>query len=137
MPKFELDPRLAADTEEIGMLGLCLVLLMCDARYPWLILVPPKPDLVEISDLAPDERTILMNEIAATGSALAALYAPQKINTGALGNIVSQLHVHIVARNAGDPAWPGPVWGHSAAQPYEPAALEIRIEDIRRSLGIA
>jgi len=135
MTTFELDPRLAADTEDLGMLGLCQVLLMRDARYPWLILVPAKPDLVEISDLGPEDRAILMDEVTVSGTTLAGLYRPEKINTGALGNIVRQLHVHIVARNTGDPAWPGPVWGHSAAEPYDVAALEVRIKEIRRSLG--
>lgn len=132
---FELDPRLAADTDNVGMLALCRVLLMRDARYPWLILVPAKPDLVEISDLGRDDRTLLMDEITAAGSAIAGLYAPEKINTGALGNIVGQLHVHIVARNTGDPAWPGPVWGHSAAEEYDIDARDGRLEEIRRSLG--
>lgn len=137
MTMFELDPRLAADTEDAGMLGLCRVLLMRDARYPWLILVPAKPALVEISDLGRDDRYILMDEITAVGAALAGLYRPEKINTGALGNIVRQLHVHVVARNTGDPAWPGPVWGHSAALEYDAETLERRIKDIRRSLGTA
>ncbi len=132
---FELDPRLAADAEDVGMLTLCRVLLMRDARYPWLILVPAKPGLVEISDLGPEDRTVLMDEITAAGTALSGLYAPEKINTGALGNIVRQLHVHIVARNTGDPAWPGPVWGHGTAQPYEPAALAARISEIRQALA--
>ena len=133
---FELDPRLAADTENVGTLGLCRVLLMRDARYPWLVLVPKKPDLVEISDLGRDDRAVLMDEITAAGDALANLYRPEKINTGALGNIVRQLHIHIVARNTGDPAWPGPVWGHSPAEAYTADELDRRIQDIRNSLRI-
>ena len=131
---FELDPRLIADTEDIGMLTLCRVLLMRDARYPWLILVPTKPGLVEMTNLNRDDRTMLTDEIAAASVALTELYAPEKINTGALGNIVRQLHVHIVARNTGDPAWPGPVWGHSAAQDYEPKALQTRITEVQNLL---
>jgi len=131
---FELDPRLIADTEDIGMLTLCRVLLMRDARYPWLILVPTKPGLVEIPNLNRDDRTMLADEIAAASVALTGLYAPEKINTGALGNIVRQLHIHIVARNTGDPAWPGPVWGHSAAQDYEPKALQRRITEVQKLL---
>jgi diadenosine tetraphosphate (Ap4A) HIT family hydrolase len=137
MTTFELDPRLAADTESVGMLGLCHALLMRDARYPWLILVPAQPDLEEISDLPAADQSLLMAEITAAGEALAGLYRPEKINTGALGNIVRQLHVHIVARNSGDPAWPGPVWGHSAAIPYGNAALETRLKEIKGALGIA
>ena len=131
---FELDPRLIADTEDIGMLTLCRVLLMRDARYPWLILVPTKPGLVEMTNLNRDDRTMLADEIAAASVALTGLYAPEKINTGALGNIVRQLHIHIVARNTGDPAWPGPVWGHSAAQDYEPKALQTRIREVQKLL---
>ena len=135
MKMFELAPQLAADTEDVGMLGLCRVLLMRDARYPWLTLVPAKPDLVEITDLAPADRRILIEEIVAAGETLTDLYKPEKINTGALGNIVRQLHVHIVARNTDDPAWPAPVWGHSPALDYEPRALKGRLEDIRSSLS--
>lgn len=137
MTIFELDPRLTADTEDLGMLSLCRVLLMRDARYPWLILVPAKPGLVEISDLTPDDRGVLMGEMTVAGTALSGLYQPEKVNTGALGNIVRQLHIHIVARNSGDPAWPGPVWGHSPAQDYEAHTLEQRMKELRRSLGTA
>ena len=137
MTTFELDPRLAADTENIGMLGLCRVLLMRDARYPWLILVPAQPDLVEISDLSAADQSRLMAEIAAAGKALTDLYRPEKINTGALGNIVRQLHVHIVARNTGDPAWPGPVWGHSAAVAYDETTLQRRLREIKDALGLS
>jgi len=137
MTTFELDPRLAADTESVGMLGLCRVLLMRDARYPWLILIPAQPDLVEISDLSAADQSRLMAEIAAAGDALAGLYQPEKINTGALGNIVRQLHVHIVARNTGDPAWPGPVWGHSAAVAYDETTLQRRLREIKDALGLS
>ena len=137
MTMFELDPRLAADTEDVGMLGLCRVLLMRDARYPWAILVPAQPGLIEISDLSVADQTLLMAEITAVGDALADLYQPEKINTGALGNIVRQLHVHIVARNIDDPAWPGPVWGHSSAVAYDEEALQTRLQEIKKTLGIA
>ncbi len=136
MTMFELDPRLAADTEELGSIGLCRVLLMCDARYPWLILVPEKPDLIEIGDLDRTGRTRLMDETDLAAGALSRLYTPEKINIGALGNIVRQLHVHVVARYDGDPAWPGPVWGHSAALPYSPVELAARASEIRAALDI-
>ena len=134
---FELDLRLVTDTENVGMLELCRVLLMRDARYPWLTLVPAKPNLVEISDLSPKDRTLLMEEITAAGDALADLYRPEKINTGTLGNIVRQLHVHIVARNSGDPAWPGPVWGHSTPAAYNLGQMEVRLREIKAALGVA
>jgi diadenosine tetraphosphate (Ap4A) HIT family hydrolase len=136
MTKFELDPRLAADTEDVGTLGLCRVMLMNDARYPWLILVPQQAGLIELGDLNRDDRICLMDEIEAASAALTRLYTPEKINTGALGNIVRQLHIHIVARNTGDPAWPGPVWGHSPALPYADDALKARVAQIRGALDI-
>lgn len=137
MKAFELDPVLAGDTADLGSLGLCRVLLMNDVRYPWLILVPQQTGLVEIGDLARDDRIRLMDEIEVASAALIDLYAPEKINTGALGNIVRQLHVHVVARNLGDPAWPGPVWGHSPAVPYAEDALETRIRELRDALKIS
>ena len=123
---FELDPRLEADTVPVTELVLCSVLLMNDARFPWLILVPRQPGLCEITDLGVDDRETLMGEIAVVSDALTTLYKPEKINVGALGNIVRQLHIHVVARNAGDAAWPGPVWGHGAAEPYAAEALAER-----------
>jgi len=136
MTMFDLDPVLAGDTADIGMLGLCRVLLMKDSRYPWLILVPQQAALVELGDLARDDRVRLMDEIEAASTALAGLYQPEKINTGTLGNVVRQLHIHIVARNTGDPAWPGPVWGHSPALPYADEALKVRVAELRNALGI-
>ncbi len=87
---------------------------MNDARFPWLILVPRRPGLVELVDLQPAERAALMEEIAGVSVALSARRGVDKINVGALGNIVPQLHVHIVGRAVGDDAWPGPVWGFGA-----------------------
>ena len=131
---FELDPTLAKDTAEVASLPLSRVLLLRDARYPWLVLVPAKPGLVEISDLAREDRIRLSDETERAAAVLTQLYRPEKINIGALGNVVRQLHVHIVARNSGDPAWPGPVWGHSPAEPYEPEKLAARIREIAAAL---
>lgn len=121
---FALDARLAADTASVCDLALCRVLAMRDARFPWLVLVPRRIGAVEIADLSAPDRALLIEEIAAAGAALKAQSQAEKINVGALGNIVPQLHVHIVARRRGDAAWPGPVWGSGAAQPYAPGALE-------------
>jgi len=132
---FTLDARLAADTVPVADLALCRALLMNDARFPWLILVPRRDGLAEVTDLDAAGRAALLDEIAAASDALRALYAPEKINIGALGNIVRQLHVHVVARNAGDAAWPGPVWGHGAAEPYAPAALATARAALARALG--
>ncbi len=131
---FVLDQRLAADTAEIDDLDLCRVLLLKDARYPWLILVPRKPGLVEVGDLSREDRIALSDETDRAANALLRLYAPDKINIAAIGNIVRQLHIHVVARTNGDPAWPGPVWGHSPAEPYQADALAARISEISAAL---
>jgi diadenosine tetraphosphate (Ap4A) HIT family hydrolase len=116
---FALDPRLAADTIEIGDLALSRVLLMNDARYLWLVLAPRRENLSELIDLDRCDRAVLMEEIAAVSEALIGSPGVDKINVGALGNIVRQLHIHVVARRFGDAAWPGPVWGAGAPQRYE------------------
>src|ERR1043165_7552532 len=110
MNKFQLDSRLEADTVFVADWPLSRLLLMEDARYPWLILVPRRAELSEIHDLGHAERMVLMEEIAPAAKGLKALTGAAKINVGALGNVVPQLHVHVVARNPGDAAWAGPVW---------------------------
>jgi diadenosine tetraphosphate (Ap4A) HIT family hydrolase len=128
---FTLHPRLAADTLFAADWPLCRVLLMNDARYPWLVLVPRRAGLVEIADLPPPDRAVLMEEMTRAGEAVRRLLPGAKLNIGALGNLVPQLHVHVIGRTPGDPAWPGPVWGHSAPIPYEPAPGEARLDLIR------
>jgi diadenosine tetraphosphate (Ap4A) HIT family hydrolase len=130
MEKFVLDDRLAADTVHLTDWALSRVLLMNDARYPWLILVPRRAGLVEFHDLAHAERMVLCEEIARASRGLKAHTAALKINVGALGNVVAQLHVHVVARNPGDAAWSGPVWGHGAREPYGPGALERTLSEL-------
>jgi diadenosine tetraphosphate (Ap4A) HIT family hydrolase len=125
MPEFILHPRLEADTAFVADWPLSRVLAMNDARYPWLVLVPRRADLTEMHDLPAADRAVLMEEIARASSALKTLTGAAKINVGALGNLVPQLHVHVVARSPGDFAWPGPVWGRGAAQPYEAAAQAV------------
>jgi diadenosine tetraphosphate (Ap4A) HIT family hydrolase len=119
MAEFNLHPQLAADCTFVADWPLSRVLLMKDARYRWLVLVPRRANVVELFDLATVDRAVLIEEIARAAALLKELTAAVKINVGALGNLVPQLHVHVVARSPGDPAWPGPVWGHSPAQPYE------------------
>jgi diadenosine tetraphosphate (Ap4A) HIT family hydrolase len=119
---FTLDARLKADTIPVGILALSRVLLMNDTRFPWLILVPAREGLREIYDLDASGRAMLIEEVAGVSRALESLYQPDKINVGALGNIVPQLHVHVVVRCQGDAAWPGPVWGAGEAVPYTVAA---------------
>jgi diadenosine tetraphosphate (Ap4A) HIT family hydrolase len=120
---FTLDERMAADTVELTRWPLCRVLLMNDANYPWLVLVPARPGLRDIVDLPALERHTLMDEIARACGALRAMVKPHKLNVAALGNQVAQLHVHVVARFTTDAAWPKPIWGVAPAKPYEAAAL--------------
>ncbi len=115
---FTLDPRLTADCLTVAELGLSRVLLLNDSRYPWLVLVPRRAGVTEIHHLSAEDQTILWGEIIRVSKLLETEFKPKKMNVGALGNIVSQLHIHIIARNEDDPAWPGPVWGHSTATPY-------------------
>ena len=111
MTDFTLDPHLEADTYLLTDLPLCRVLLMNDSRYPWLILVPRQHGLRELHDLSREDQGRLMSEITLTTKTLEGSHGPDKINVGALGNIVKQLHIHVLGRFDGDPAWPGPVWG--------------------------
>ncbi|HEY4092242.1 MAG TPA: HIT family protein [Luteibacter sp.] len=115
---FELDARLAGDTVVVGDLPLCRVLLMRDSRFAWLVLVPRQAGLVEVSDLPDADRAALWREVDQASAALRAIAPCDKLNIGALGNIVRQLHVHVVARVEGDAAWPGPVWGSGKAEAY-------------------
>lgn len=115
---FELHARLAADTLFVADWPLCRVLLMNDARYPWLVLAPRRAGLVEVIDLEPQDRAVLIEEISRAGRAVRAALPDAKLNIGALGNLVAQLHVHVLGRRPGDAAWPGPVWGQGQAQPY-------------------
>lgn len=133
MTSFELDPRLAADTVPVGDLALCRVLLMNDARFPWIILVPRRPGLTELHQLEPEDGRQLWREIRTAGTLLAQFGT--KINTGALGNLVPQLHIHVVARTAGDPAWPGPVWGSGPRRPYPPDAVARWTARLSEGLG--
>ena len=121
---FALHPTFARDTVEVARLPLCRVLLMNDRRFPWLILVPEREGLREIHDLPPADRSLLIEEIALAAQVLVRLVQPDKLNTGALGNLVPQLHIHIVGRFATDAAWPGPVWGSGAAVVYPASGLE-------------
>jgi diadenosine tetraphosphate (Ap4A) HIT family hydrolase len=130
---FILHPRLAEDTAEVTRLTLCRVLLMKDRRFPWLLLVPEREGVREIAELPPVDRTVLIEEIARTSDVLTQLFRPDKLNVGALGNVVPQLHVHIVARFSTDPAWPGPVWGSGPAVPY----TESELAEIQKRLAAA
>lgn len=132
---FPIDPRLVADTHPLGELPLSIVLLMDDARFPWLILVPRIAGARELLDLDEADRHSLMGELTDVGRALEMLLAPDKLNVAALGNIVPQLHVHLIVRYTTDAAWPKPVWGHGERIRYETGARTATIARLRLSLA--
>jgi len=135
MTDFRLDPRLAADTVVVLDLPLSRLLAMRGVDHPWVILVPRRPDLVELLDLDADDRARLSGEIDRVAAALKAQTAAHKLNVAALGNVVSQLHVHVVARFPDDPAWPHPVWGRPAVRPIDAATLAAFVDGLRTRLG--
>lgn len=137
MPDFVLHRQLAADCHPVGELDLSSVLLLDDSRYPWVILVPRIAGVREIFELGPSDRAALLDESCRLGAWMMQAFGGDKLNVGALGNLVPQLHVHHVVRRKGDPAWPGPVWGHSQAMPYDEIALTERIDRLRRGLGLS
>lgn len=124
---FELHPRLAQDTLEVGDLPLCRVLLMDDLAYPWCILVPQRTAIREIHHLDPSDQLQLLQEISGVSAAMESAFNADKMNVAALGNVVPQLHLHIIARFEADPVWPAPVWGKLPAQPYPLAERKQRI----------
>jgi diadenosine tetraphosphate (Ap4A) HIT family hydrolase len=130
---FALDPQLARDTHPVGDLPLCRLLLMNDANYPWLILVPRRAGASEIIDLDATDQARLTAEIAQASRALKELTGCDKLNVAAIGNVVAQLHIHIVARRRGDAAWPKPVWGAAPVRPYDAAESARIIADLRNS----
>jgi len=133
---FCLDSRLKNDTINIGKLQLSQALLMNDSRYPWIILVPELENVYEWTDLSKEDQATLHDESLLIQKVLKNLYDGQSLNVGKLGNIVSQFHLHHIVRFENDPAWPGPVWGHSSAVNYSPQELESRISEIKQALRI-
>ncbi|MGB0721173.1 MAG: HIT domain-containing protein [Gammaproteobacteria bacterium] len=134
MSGFRLHPRLAADCAVVGEGPLSRFLLLDDRRYPWLILVPRIDGVTGLHELDVPARGTLMDECCRAARALESLYAPDRVNVGALGNLVPQLHLHVIARHEGDPAWPGPVWGHSDPESYAPADRAKRLAALRDAL---
>ncbi len=134
MTDFTLHPRLAADTVLVASLPLCDVLLMDDSTYPWVVLVPRRADIREMHQLGTEDQQVLMQEITHVSAQMEKLFSADKMNVAALGNMVPQLHVHIIARYETDPAWPGPIWGIVKAKPYEPDALTKRIAALKAIL---
>jgi diadenosine tetraphosphate (Ap4A) HIT family hydrolase len=122
---FSLDPRLQNDTFQLGRFPLSLLLLMNDRTFPWLILVPQRPDIQEIYQLDPADQHQLLRESSQLATVLASQYHPDKLNIAALGNVVPQLHLHHVVRYRTDPAWPAPVWGKTVPVAYSPTEIRV------------
>ena len=133
---WQLHPQLVQDTAVIGDLPLSRLLVSNDANYPWLLLVPRRVDAGEIIDLGEADQSQLLIEIASVSRALKDVTGCHKLNIAAIGNVVPQLHVHIVARRRDDPAWPKPVWGAVPARAYDPAERERFIAALRPKVGL-
>ena len=134
---WSLHPQLARDTIAIGDLALSRVLVVNDANWPWLLLVPRRPGASEIIDLDEVERAQLMTEIARVARALKEVTACDKLNVAALGNVVAQLHVHVIARRSGDAGWPKPIWGAAPPLPHDPHELDRFVTAIKRKVWVA
>ena len=133
---FELHPRLDADTLPLGELALCELRLMNDRRFPWIILVPRLSGLTEIHQLRLADQHLLIAESSLVSEALMSLNGVEKINTGALGNVVPQLHWHVVGRHRQDSCWPGPVWGCGQNAPWDSAEAAELIQLLREKMAI-
>ncbi|MEO5339042.1 MAG: HIT family protein [Magnetococcus sp. MYC-9] len=135
-PDIDLHPRLARDGVWLGRLSACQLLLMNDSRYPWLILVPNQEGLTAF-DLLPEPLVPLVHDdIRRAGQALRTLFQPDRLNVAALGNLVPQLHIHLIARFQQDAAWPGPVWGLHPPLPYGEQALQEQSARLCAALGM-
>jgi diadenosine tetraphosphate (Ap4A) HIT family hydrolase len=133
---FGLDSRLEGDTLFVGDLSLSRVLLMNDSRYPWLILVPRVAGVAEWHELSESHQQELLTEQIKAATILQASTGAYKMNVAALGNLVRQLHVHVIARFESDQAWPGPVWGVGSGRPYDPPIAQGFIAELRSALGL-
>ncbi|TAN65096.1 MAG: HIT domain-containing protein [Methylobacter sp.] len=133
---FQLHPRLAQDCIAIGRFELCRLLMMNDSQYPWFILVPERADLQEIYQLSKAERALLTEESSYLAENLAVLYKADKMNIAAIGNLVSQLHIHHIVRYQSDRAWPAPVWGKFTALPYTEQQITDNLVRIKNQLGM-
>jgi len=133
MTDFTLDERLSADSLPLSQTEMSLLRVSRDARFPWLILIPQRDGLADLVDLSPDDEARVMADVRAASRALRQVTKCDKLNVASLGNMVRQLHVHIVARFEGDPAWPGPIWGVGEAEPLD--AVPDWALDVRSRLG--
>lgn len=131
---FVLDSKLKSDTFFIADLKISQLLLMNDANYVWTILVPRKPNLTELVDLSFDEQSEVLREINLVSKILQKNFSAEKLNIAALGNVVSQLHIHVIARKKNDATFPKPVWGNAPAKPYAQKDAQDLIEKIQKFL---
>ncbi|MBV6750574.1 HIT domain-containing protein [Pseudomonas chlororaphis] len=128
---FVLDSRLQQDTLPMGDLPLCRVLLSNDANYPWFILVPRRAQISEVFQLEAADQQLLWGETTELAQLLQSTFKADKMNVAALGNVVSQLHMHVIVRRRDDAAWPAPVWGKHPARPYSDEAVAMIREQLR------
>lgn len=134
MAAFELNERLSGDSEFVVTLGLCQLRLMDDRRWPWLILVPQRSGMEELFELKPLDQALITFETNLAAEALKKVTDATKVNVGALGNIVRQLHVHVIARRENDANWPGPVWGFGSREPYGANEKKALIDKILKAI---
>ena len=131
MSDFTVDPVILSLTHHAVDWPLCRVFLYDDARYSWCLLMPRRPGIIEIADLEHADQLLLTEEIVRLSNAVRAMPGVEKLNVGNLGNMVPQLHVHVVWRRQGDPAWPGPVWGHSDPLRHDTSARDAKLALVR------
>lgn len=136
MSAFELDGRIDRDSSLVTALQLCQLRIQNDSRWPWLVMVPQRPDMTEVFDLDTADQAILLAEVTKVGAALRQATGATKINIAAIGNIVRQLHVHVIARFEGDANWPGPVWGFGQPVPYaDDAEKQVFLDKLVKALS--
>jgi len=135
LSEFELDGRIARDSDLIATLDLCQLRIQNDSRWPWLVMVPQRADMTEIFELSEADHALLSAEVNDVAAALKEITCATKINVGALGNIVRQLHVHVIARFEGDANWPGPIWGYGSAEPYDSEKRQALVNTLMEKLS--
>jgi diadenosine tetraphosphate (Ap4A) HIT family hydrolase len=131
---FKLAPELQRDTFHLGHFPLCSLLLMNDSQFPWFVLVPRREDVSEIFQLRSADQQQLLAEVSSLAEKLKDAFQADKMNVAALGNVVKQLHVHVIARYQSDAAWPSPIWGRQPPAPYEEAQVDQIVDRLKRVL---
>jgi diadenosine tetraphosphate (Ap4A) HIT family hydrolase len=132
---FILDSKLSQDSFVVCDLKISQLLLMNDSNYPWLILVPKKADLIELTDLSFEEQLEVLREINLIGEVLKEEFSVQKLNIAALGNVVKQLHIHVIGRFEDDASFPKPVWGAVTSKPYEERVAQELIKKLQLKIS--